>query len=129
MRRRNATIILSILSLLIVFSIACKQSGAIISPAEATQRYEDELEAEAAIIVGDLVGATFSAGSNVELIDDAFLVGLFPEAGGQVASTYAARGEQVSITGSVDFEGVTWYKIETSAGNGWLPEENLKAIE
>ncbi len=129
MDRRNFLIILSILSLLFIFSIACKQSGEIIPPAVATQRFEATQTAEAGGIVGEVVGAAFSSGATAELVSDAYLVGLFPKAGGNVAHTYATRGEKVSILGSVVLGEVIWYKIETSAGNGWLLEENLKAIE
>ncbi len=129
MKRRNLLSILITLSLLFLISIACQQSGEIITPAVATQRYEATQVAIAGEVVGEIEGVAFPAGSTVELNSESFLVGLYKEAGGISTVTFASRGDQVTVMGSMELEGEIWYKIESSAGNGWIPEANLKEVE
>lgn len=129
MKRSNLYSILGALCLLIIFSIACNQSGEIITPAEATQRYDEVQAADIGDVAGDVTGAVFSPGSTAKLTDSAYLVGLFKNAGDSVAITYATRGDQVTVVGSIEVGDEIWYKIETTAGSGWLPEENLEAVE
>jgi hypothetical protein len=127
MKRRFEFIIPLIMILLFLFSLACKQSGEILTPAEATQRYESTQVAQsnADDLVGEFEGAIYSTGSTVELGGEGFLVGLYEEAGVGVPFSYASRGDQVPIIGSLEFEGEVWYKVETSAGNGWVPETTI----
>lgn len=129
MKRRNFTIIMAILSLLFILSIACKQSGEIITPAEATQRYEATQAASSGEASGDAEGAIYLAGSKAVLTSKSYLVALFLKAGDPVAHTFATRSDEVMVTGSLDVDGVIWYKVETMAGDGWLPEVNLTDVE
>ncbi len=129
MKRRNLLIILSVFSLLFIFSLACKQSGEILTPAEATQNYEATQAVLSGVVVSVIEGAEFSPGDKVILDSEGHLVGLFQEAGGNVAFSYATRGDEVTIVGSTEVDGELWYKIETSAGNGWLPGADLAASE
>lgn len=126
MKRRNLLIILSVVSLLFIFSLACKQSGEIISPAEATQRYEATQAADPGDIVVQAEGAAFLPGDTATLSSEGHLVGLYKEAGAKNAYTYATKGDEVTITSSLDLEGVFWYRVDSPAGNGWLPETNLE---
>ncbi len=129
MERRNLLIILSVLSLLFIFSLACKYSGEIITPAEATQRYEATQAADTGDVVVQAEGAAFSLGDKASLTSEGYLVGLYQEAGGRTAFSFATRGDVITIAGSAEIEGEFWYKIESTAGNGWLPAENLIAEE
>jgi len=131
MKRRFEFVIPLIILLLFLFSLACKQSGEILTPAEATQRFESTqiAQSNADELVGDVEGASYSTGSTVELTGKGFLVGLYEEAGVGVPFSYASRGDQVPVIGSTEFEGEIWYKVETSAGNGWVPETLLLAVE
>ncbi len=115
--------------LLFVFSIACNQSGEIISPAEATQRYEATQSAVSGDVSGDAAGATYLAGELAILTSNTYLVGLYNIAGDVVAFSFATRGDEVTVTGSLDIDGTIWYKVETLAGSGWLPEVNLEPVE
>ena len=125
MKSRPVLLLLFSISLLLLISMACKQSGEIITPAEATQRYEGTQAVLRDDTVTEVEGSLFSVGSEVELTGDGFLVGLYHAAGDQNTISYATRGDLVTILSAVDFDGDTWYKVETTAGNGWLPEEFL----
>jgi len=107
--------------------MACKQSGEIITSAEATQRFEATQAAKTGDIISEVEGAAFKLGDSVILISEGYLVGLFQEAGNNNPFSFATRGDEVTVTSSIDIEGEIWYKIESTAGNGWLPETNLKA--
>ncbi len=122
---------LVVISILILFasSIACNQSGEIISPALATQRFEATQVAAAGDASSDAEGAKFLGGAKAELIGEAYLVALYQKAGETVSVSFATRGDVITVVGSVVFEDIVWYKIESLAGSYWLPETNLLAIE
>lgn len=125
MKKKNLLVILAVICALLLFSMACKQSGEIISAAEATQRYQATQAAKTGDVIVEVEGAAFASGDVVNLTSEGHLVGLFREAGARTAFSYATRGDEVTIVSSVDVDGVTWYKIESTAGDGWLPESNL----
>ena len=115
--------------ILFVISIACSQSGEIISPALATQHYEATQDAKSGDVSGDADGAAYLTGSKAILTSNSYLVGLFSIAGDKVAHTFATRSDEVMVLGSLDIDGTIWYKVETNAGDGWLPEVNLSETE
>ncbi len=129
MKRRHITITLAILSLLFILSIACKQSGKIITPAEATQRYEATQAAASGEVSGDAENAKILAGDKAILTGTGYLVAMYSNPGDTVIHTYATRGDEIIVEGSLEYEGEIWYKIESLGGRGWLPEENLQEIE
>lgn len=129
MARRNTLVLLSIISLLLVLSLACKQAGEIITPAEATQRYEATQAASVEEVVGDAEGAEFLGGDSAKLVGQGYLVGLFNIVGETVAFSFATRGDTVTVIGSVVYEDGIWYKVQTLAGSGWLPAENLAPVQ
>ncbi len=129
MDRRNLFSLLFAISLIFLVSLACRQSGEIITPAEATQRYEATQAADTGEIVSEVEGAGFPIGSTAELTSTGYLVGMFQQAGARTAFSYATRGDEVKIVGSLEVEGEIWYKIESGAGNGWVPESSVKAVE
>ncbi len=125
MKKNNLLVILAVVCVLFLFSMACKQSGEIITSAEATQRYEATQAAIPGDVIVEVEGAAFALGDVVNLVSEGHLVGLYREAGSRTAFSFATRGDEVTIVSSVDFDGETWYKIESTAGDGWLPEANL----
>ena len=127
MKRKNLLVILTVVCVLFLLSMACKQSGEIITSAEATQRYEATQAADPGDVIVELEGAAFGLGDVVNLASAGHLVGLYREAGARTVFSYATRGDEVTVVSSADFEGETWYKIESTAGDGWLPETNLIA--
>jgi len=120
MKRKNLLVILTVVCLLFLLSMACKQSGEIITSAEATQRYEATQTAINENVVGQVEGASFAPGDSAILTSEGFLVGLYQEAGGKSAFSFATRGDEVTISGSVDIDGEIWYKVLSTAGEGWL---------
>jgi hypothetical protein len=129
MGKRNFAISLFVLIFLFLISIACQQSGEIISPAEATQRYESTQAAEAGDFVEILEGATYPVGSAVELTEQGLLVALYKDPSDNNPFSFATRGDQVEVVGSMEYEGEIWYKVTSPAGDGWLPETNLLPVE
>ena len=128
MERRKLTLILAVLSLLFIFSLACKQSGEIITPAEATQRWQATQDADLGDVVTSVEGAEFAPGDQAVLTSPGHLVGLYKEADGRTPFSYATRGDEVTVTSAVEIEGVIWYQIDSTAGDGWLPESNLDPL-
>jgi hypothetical protein len=129
MKRRNLQLVLFVMSVLFIFSLACKQSGEIVTPAEATQRFEATQAVKSGEVVNVVEGAEYSPGDEAILTSEGYLVGLFKEADGKNAYSYATRGDKVIVMGSIVIEGEFWYKIESTAGNGWLPASNLDPVE
>jgi hypothetical protein len=125
MDRNRFRLLLSVVSLLFILSLACRQSGDILTPAEATQRAEATLAAQTGDVIVIAEGAVFAPGDKAVLTSEGHLVGLFSDPESKNAFTYATRGDEVTVTSSVDIDGVIWYKIESTAGNGWLPETNF----
>ena len=126
MKKKNLLVILVVICALFLLSMACKQSGEIISSAEATQRYEATQAADTGDVIVEVEGAAFKPGDSAVLASEGHLVGLFKEAGDKNPFSFATRGDKVTVTSSAEHEGEIWYKIESSAGNGWLPETNLE---
>ncbi len=129
MQKRNLFSVLFFLILLFLISIACKQSGEILTPAEATQRYEGTQAAGTGEIDSELEGVDFPNGSTAILTEQGLLVALYQQPSEKNPFSFATRGDQVEVVGSMEYEGEIWYKIESSAGDGWLPEGNLLPVE
>jgi hypothetical protein len=129
MKRRNILSLLVAINFLIILSLSCKQAGEIITPAEATQRFEATQAADTGEEVLEAEGAEFAVGSMVELASEGHLVGLYKDPSDKNPYTFATRGDEVNVVGSQEIEGDIWYKIESTAGNGWLPSANVEAIE
>jgi hypothetical protein len=129
MKRKNLIYILAAVSVIILLSLACKQSGEIITPAEATQRYEATQGAQIGDVVVIAEGAVFNPGDKAVLESEGYLVGMFQQPGGRTPFSYATRGDEVTIRSSVDVDGEIWYEIESIAGEGWLPASNFEIAE
>ncbi len=129
MKNKRLNFILAAISALFILSVACKESGEIITPAEATQRYEATQSAGQSEVVGDAEGAEYLAGDEAILTGTAYLVGLYSNPGDVSAVSFATRGDTITVEGSMYYEGEIWYRVQTIAGSGWLPVENLKPLE
>lgn len=112
-----------------MITLACKQSGEIISPAQATQRYEATQAASSGEVSGDAEGAIYLAGSEVTLTSESYIVTLFTSPGVESATSFSTRGDIVTVIGSVVFDGTIWYKVEGYAGSGWLTDVNFDSEE
>jgi hypothetical protein len=129
MKRKNLYTILAAVTALILLSLACNQAGEIITPAEATQNYVATKEASESGVVGDAEDADYPADSEAILTGVGYLVGLYSNPGDVSAVTFATRGDKVTVEGSQYLDDVIWYRVESSAGSGWVPAENLKPVE
>lgn len=124
MRMRKA--LLFFIGLLVLVSLACAQSGDILTPEEATARAQ-----EGAFQPGNgetAEGAQFEPGDSANVIGSGFLINLLDVPGGRIAGSQA-RGSTVEILESADFEDEIWYHVDSETGQGWLKAENLEPIE
>jgi hypothetical protein len=125
MRMRKA--LLLFIGLLILVSLACEQSGEILSPEEATARAQEGVfqpsdDRETA------TGAQFEPGDPANVIGSGFLINLLDVPGGRIAGSQS-RGSTVEILESADFEGEIWYHVDSETGDGWLRATNLEPVE
>ena len=60
----------------------------------------------------------------VYLVGTAFLINILDAPNGNIVSA-DSRGEIAIITDFQDVDGVRWYLIDSRAGSGWVPEENI----
>lgn len=125
MRMRKS--LLLFIGLLVIVSLACEQSGEILSPEEATARAQegvfqrsDDRETTA--------GAQFEPGDSANVIGSGFLINLLDVPGGRIAGSQS-RGSTVEILESAEFEGEIWYHVDSETGQGWLRGESLEAVE
>jgi len=116
-----------IIAMLLMLSLACAQAGEVLTPAEATER------ARGGSLAGDdepgVEGAEFARDQQVEFTGTGFLISLYAQPGDTVARSHISRGSKGTVLASREFEGETWYQVSTSAGNGWVPAEFVKAVE
>ncbi|MCP4425365.1 MAG: hypothetical protein GY803_12790 [Chloroflexi bacterium] len=122
---KTRTHIIWFISLLLLLSLACAQSGEIISEAEATARADSPVVSSA----GDSAeAADFNVGDMVTLVGKGFLINLFDAPGGKI-SAGQEKGAEVEILSSTAFEDEIWYQIKASTGDGWVKASNLEAVE
>ncbi len=115
------------LGVLLIASLACKQSGEIITSAEATERAIPTVTPTQEIL--EVAGAEFSPGDNIVFAGKAFLVSVHAEPGRPEALSHAARGDTGVIISSQLYKGEIWYQVSSVAGDGWVPAESVAAPE
>ncbi len=125
MAHKNISWVVGSAIILLVMTLACKQSGEIISPAQATQHYEATQAASSGEVSGDAEGAIYLTGNKVTLTSESYIVTLFTSPGDANATSFSTRGDEVTVIGSVVFDGTIWYKVEGYAGSGWLTDVNI----
>lgn len=116
------------LGLLVIASLACGiQTGEILTPEEATARVEQTREARFSSDSSTQEGG-FQTDDTVVFTGEEYLIPMFQEPGGEGNPfSFAGRGDEGTVIGSRDVEGVRWYRVETSAGTGWVNQEHLQA--
>ena len=115
------------LSVLLLAGLACKQSGEIISSAEATQRAIPTITPTQEILEAE--GAEFVPGDDVVFAGKGFLISVHAEPGNPSALSHAARGDAGVIISSQLYNDEIWYQVSSVAGDGWVPAESLAAPE
>lgn len=128
MNKRLLRLVAAGLGLMILISLACTQSGEILTPAEATQRVQATEDARIVEIDEQAESAELSNGDTFEFIGKGFLVSLYAEPGARTAYSHASRGDEGVIISSEVVEGTVWYQVDSGAGEGWVPEESIKAL-
>jgi len=117
--KRSFFLLFTMMSILFVSSIACSQSGRILTSAEATQTAQPTavptVEPREGLQPGDMV----------YLQNKSFLVSMMSEPGGNKMVAAQERGAQVEIIQVTSVEGVLWYFIKAPTGEGWVPEANI----
>lgn len=119
--------LLLFIGLLVLVSLACAQSGDILSSEEATARAQ-----EGVFQPGDggesAADAQFELGDSANVTGSGFLINLLDVPGGRIAGSQS-RGSTVEILESADFEGEIWYHVDSETGDGWLRATNLEPVE
>jgi hypothetical protein len=75
----------------------------------------------------DQAVAGFAVGDTAYLVGRGFLINLAPEPGSNTIHSNTERGALVTVLEVRQVEGVNWYKIRATSGEGWVPESNLSA--
>lgn len=131
MRLYKRPLLLMIMSIILVLliSLACTQSGEILTPAEATQRVQATIDAKIIEVDQQAETAELSNGDTFEFVGKGFLVSLYSEPGARTAFSHASRGDEGVVISSELLDGVIWYQVDSGAGKGWVPEESVKVVE
>ncbi len=116
-----------IMGLLVLVSLACEQSGQILSIEDATRAAEEASSRPRPISEGNIVTEGPQIGQDVNLIGSRIVVNLYNEPNGRI-SAGAGKGSTVTILDITDEEGELWFLIHSSGGDGWVREENIEAI-
>ncbi|HSM58324.1 MAG TPA: GW dipeptide domain-containing protein [Candidatus Sulfomarinibacteraceae bacterium] len=88
---------------------------------------EEAVEGEETEVDGDEETAVdIAAGDTAYLIGNRFIVDYYdrPGPGGRIISGQQ-RGAEVTVVEVSQADGETWYLIDSAAGQGWVPAENL----
>ena len=126
MKKSNKTPLVLLIAVLLFASLACQQAGEILTPAEATARAEAESQTEVES-QETAVDAEFSNGDKVEFTSTGSSVPLFSKAAGRTPFLNVNPGETAFVRESTAVDGVVWYRIEGSSGNGWVSAEFVTA--
>ncbi len=116
-----------LIALLVLVSLACAESGEILSPEEATIAAQEESSFQPST-GGSIVTSGAQIGDEATIIGRGIVINVFNEPGGRI-SAGEARGIAVEIINIAEFEGELWYQIDGSGAGGWVPADNIEAIE
>lgn len=119
LKHRSFILMTLFIAVLFVSTLACSQSGRIITAAEAT-----EMAKPTAVPTAELQDG-FQVGDVVYLTNKSFLVSLMDAPGSNKMIAGQERGVQVEILQATTVDGVLWYFIEAPTGQGWVPEDNI----
>jgi len=117
--KRSFILLTAVIAVLFIGTIACSQSGNIITSAEATERAQPTSVPTAEAHEG------FQIGDTVYLTSRSFLVSLMDAPGSRRMIAGQERGVRVEILQATVVDGVLWYFIDAPTGEGWVPEENI----
>lgn len=121
MKKENAKfVLLLVFVVLLLATLACKQSGDIITPAEATQRALPTPTSTPFVSENSL-----EIGTTVYLTGQGYLINLMDTPGSLRMIAGQERDTEVIISEATTYEGEIWYLVSAPTGEGWVPEENV----
>ena len=129
MKKRVLYLLFAAVGLMLVVSLACTQSGEILTPEEATQRVQATEDAKIVEINQQAESAQLDNGDTFRFVGKGFLVPIYPEPGARMQYSNASRGDEGVVVSSEIVEGVVWYQIDSGAGEGWVPAESVEPID
>ena len=118
-QKRSFILLVTVAVVLLISSLACSQSGRIITAAEATEMAKPTAVPTVEMQEGHQVGDI------VYLVNKSFLVSLMDAPGSNKMIAGQERGAQVEILQAANVDGVLWYFIDAPTGKGWVPETNI----
>ena len=118
-QKRSFILLVTVAVVLLISSLACSQSGRIITSAEATEMAKPTAVPTVEMQEGHQVGDV------VYLVNKSFLVSLMDAPGSNKMIAGQERGAQVEILQAANVDGVLWYFIDAPTGKGWVPETNI----
>jgi hypothetical protein len=127
MKKTARTSLFLIFIALFLATLACKQSGQIITSAEATQRAIPSVTPTQE--TSQVSGAEFSPGDDDIFAGKGYLIPVHANPGDQSALSHAARGDAGVIISSVLYEGEIWYQVSSVAGDGWVNADSVAPPE
>ena len=119
--------LLLVLGVLLIAALACKQSGTIITSAEATQRAIPSVTPTQEL--QEAIGAAFGEGDTVVMIGKGYLVPIYLNPGDLKVLSHTARGDLAVVVSSVLYKGEIWYQVDSVAGTGWTNADAVQAQE
>ena len=125
---KTTTGLLWIIGLLVLVTLACAQSGEILSSEDATAAAQEAINVARPVSGGDIVIEGPQVGAEALLAGKGLVVNLVEAPGGKI-SAGAARGSTVTILDIAEHEDDFWYFVDSSGGEGWVRQENIEAIE
>ncbi len=121
MKKRTAKFSLLLTLIVVLASIlACKQSGDILTEAEATTRALPTITPTAVVAEDSLPPGTVAY-----LGGQGYLISLVDAPGSLRMIAGQERGVEITVIQSSLHEGEIWYLVDAPTGEGWIPEENL----
>lgn len=124
---KRSTALIWLISLLVLVSLACAESGEILSPEEATIAAQEESSFRPS--TGDSIVTTGpQIGDEATVTGSGLVINLFNEPGGRI-SAGEARNATVAILDIAEHEGELWYHIDGPGADGWVPAENIETVE
>ncbi len=119
--------LLWLIGLVVLVTLACAQSGEILSPEEATAAAKEAEEGPREVTGGNIVTEGPQIGQAAVLIGKGVIVNFFNSPGGKISGG-AGRDSKITILDLAEYEGELWYLVNSSAGDGWVRQNNIEAV-
>ncbi len=124
--------VLGFIGLFLLASLACSQSGEILTPEEATARAQAPITgSDSSPSNGgselDLSEAKFKIDEPIILVSNGSVVPLRSTAGAATAIYFAPVNQPGTVAAVTAVRDVIWYQIDSTSGLGWVTDQYLKS--